>query len=68
LSCPYARFAAGLLALLAPLVLLLGLLGLATLRRCIVHALALLAVEDAPHRLLARSETSGDVEKLVGVD
>jgi hypothetical protein len=53
---------AGLLAFLAPLVLLLGLLGLATLRGRVVHALALLAVENDPHRLLSRSETGGDVE------
>jgi hypothetical protein len=45
-----------------------GLLGLATLRGCVVHALALLAVKNGPHRLLTRSETGDDVEQLVGVD
>jgi hypothetical protein len=48
-----ARLAARLLSLLAPLVLLAELLGLAALRGCVVGALALLAVEDRPHRLLA---------------
>jgi hypothetical protein len=48
-----ARLAAWLLSLLAPLVLLAELLGLATLRGRIVHALALLAVKDHPHRLFA---------------
>jgi hypothetical protein len=47
------RLAARLLSLLAPLALLAGLLGLAALRGRVVHALALLAVEDRPHRLLA---------------
>jgi hypothetical protein len=46
-----ARLAARLLSLLAPLVLLAGLLGLAALRGCVVHAFALLAVEDCPHHL-----------------
>jgi hypothetical protein len=63
-----AGFSAGLFDLLAPLVLLLGLLGLASLCGCVVHAPALLVVEDDPHRLLAGSETSGDVEQLIGVD
>jgi hypothetical protein len=63
-----ARLATRLLALLAPLVFLLGLFGFSTLRRRIIHSLAFLAVEDGPHRLLARSETGGDVEQLVGVD
>jgi hypothetical protein len=45
------RLAARLFSLLAPLVLLVGLLGLAALRGCIVHTLALLAVEDHPHCL-----------------
>jgi hypothetical protein len=58
----------GLLALLAPLVFLLGLLGLTALCGCVVHALALLAVEDGPHCLLTRSKTSGNVEQLFGVD
>jgi hypothetical protein len=48
-----ARLAARLLSLLALLVLLVGLLGLDALRGRIVHALALLAVEDRPHCLLA---------------
>jgi hypothetical protein len=48
-----ARLAARLLSLLAPLVLLVGLLGLAALRGRVVHALALLAVEDRPHCLFA---------------
>jgi hypothetical protein len=48
--------------------LLLGLLGLASLRGRVVHALALLAVEDGPHRLLTRGEAGGDVKQLVGVD
>jgi hypothetical protein len=60
--------AAGLLALLGQLVLLLGLLGLAALRGRIIHVLALLAVKDGPHRLLAGSKTSGNVEQLIGVD
>jgi hypothetical protein len=30
--------------------------------------LALLAVKDGPHRLLAGSKTSGNVEQLIGVD
>jgi hypothetical protein len=63
-----ARLAARLLAFLAPLVLLLGLLGPAALCRRVVHALALLPVEDGPHRLLAKGEAGGDVEQLVGVD
>jgi hypothetical protein len=48
-----ARLAARLLPLLVPLVLPVGLLGLATLRECVVRVLALLAVEDRPHRLFA---------------
>jgi hypothetical protein len=52
----HMRVAAGLLSLLSPLVLLLGILGLATLHGCVVHALALFAVENDPHRLLYRSE------------
>jgi hypothetical protein len=62
------RLAARLLALLAPLMLLLGLLGLATLRGRVIHALSLLVVEDGPHRLLARGKAGDDVEQLVGVD
>jgi hypothetical protein len=58
----------GLLALLAPLVLLLGLLELAALCGRIIHTLALLAVEDGPHHLLVRSQTGGNVEQLIGVD
>jgi hypothetical protein len=43
-----ARLTARLLSLLAPLVLLAELLGLAALRGRIIHVLALLAVEDRP--------------------
>jgi hypothetical protein len=46
-----ARLVVRLLSLLAPLVFLAGLLGLAALRGRVVHAFALLAVEDRPHRL-----------------
>jgi hypothetical protein len=60
--------ASRILAFLAPLVLLVGLLGLATLRGRIVHTLDFLAIEDGPHRLLAKSKASGDIEQLVGVD
>jgi hypothetical protein len=63
-----ARLVARLLAFLAPLVLLLGALGLAALHGQVVHALALLPIEDGPHRLLARGEAGGDVERLVRVD
>jgi hypothetical protein len=63
-----ARLAARLLTFLAPLVFLLGLLGLAALRGRVIHALALLPVEDGPHRLLARGEAGGDVKQLIGVD
>jgi hypothetical protein len=63
-----ARLAARLLSFLAPLLLLLGLLALAALRGRIVHALALLLVEDRPHRLLARGKAGGDVEQFVRVD
>jgi hypothetical protein len=62
------RVTAGLLAFLAPLVLLLGLLGLGALGERVVHALALLAVKNGPHFLLSGSEAGGDVEQLVGVD
>jgi hypothetical protein len=48
-----ARLTARLLPLLAPLVLLVELLGLAALRGRVVRALALLSVEDRPHRLFA---------------
>jgi hypothetical protein len=48
-----ARLATRLLSLLSLLVLLAELLGLAALRGRIVHALALLAVKDRPHRLFA---------------
>jgi hypothetical protein len=44
---------ARLLPLLAPLVLPVELLGLAALCGRVVRALALLAVEDRPHRLFA---------------
>jgi hypothetical protein len=47
------RLAARLLSFLALLALLMGLFGLATLRGHVVHALALFAVEDRPHRLFA---------------
>jgi hypothetical protein len=59
---------ARLLPFFAPLVLLLGLPGLAALRGRVIHALALLSVEDGPHRLLVGGKASGDVEQLVGVD
>jgi hypothetical protein len=62
------HLAVQLLALLAPLVFLLGPLGLAVLRGSVVHVLAFLAVEDGPHHLLAGGKASGDVEQLVGVD
>jgi hypothetical protein len=62
------RLATRLLALLSPLVFLLGLLGLASLCGCVVHALAFLAIEDGPHRLLTGSKAGGDVEQLVGVN
>jgi hypothetical protein len=61
-------FSAGLLSLLAPLVLLLGLHGFAALRECIIHALAFLAIEDGPHCLLAGRKLGGDIKQLVGVD
>jgi hypothetical protein len=48
--------------------LLLGLLGLAALRRRVVHVLALLAIENSPHSLISGSEAGGDLEQLVGVD
>jgi hypothetical protein len=48
-------------------VLLLGLLGLAALCGRVVHALALLAVENSPRRLLSGSEAGGNIEQLVGV-
>jgi hypothetical protein len=60
-----ARLATRLLSLLAPLVLLAELLGLAALRGRVVRALALLAVEDRPHRFFARGKAGGDVEQLV---
>jgi hypothetical protein len=62
-----ARLTAWLLSLLAPLVLLVGLLGLAALRGRIVHALSFLAVEDRPHRFFARGKAGGDVEQLVRI-
>jgi hypothetical protein len=48
-----ARLAARLLSLLAPLVLAVGLPGLAALRGRVIRALAFLAVEDRPHDLLS---------------
>jgi hypothetical protein len=59
------RLATRLLSLLAPLVLLAELLGLAALRGRVVRAFALLAVEDRPHRFFARGKAGGDVEQLV---
>jgi hypothetical protein len=64
----HACVAARPFAFLAPLVLLLGLLGLAALHGRVVHALAILVVKDGPHRLLIESEAGGNVEQLVGVD
>jgi hypothetical protein len=64
----HAHVATRLLALPAPLLLLLGLLGPAALRGRVVHVLALLAIENGPHHLLSGSEAGGDVEQLVGVD
>jgi hypothetical protein len=46
-----ARLAARLLSLLASLVLLAGLLRLAALRGRVIHAFALLDIEDRPHHL-----------------
>jgi hypothetical protein len=60
-----ARLAARLLSFLALLVLSLEVLGLTALRERVVHALALLPVEDLPHRLFAGGEAGGDVEQLV---
>jgi hypothetical protein len=48
-----ARLAARLLSLLAPLVVAVGLLGLAALRGRVLRAIALLVVEDRPHGLLS---------------
>jgi hypothetical protein len=62
-----ARLAARLLPLLAPLVVAVGLLGLAALRGRVLRALALLAVADRPHGLFSGSEAGGDVEQLIGV-
>jgi hypothetical protein len=53
---------------LSPLVLLLGLLGFATIRMGVIHMLSLLAIEDGPHRLLAGGKAGGVIEQLVGVD
>jgi hypothetical protein len=50
-SCPFA-----------PLLFLLGIFGLAALRRRDIHVLALLPVEYGPHHLLSESEAGGDVE------
>jgi hypothetical protein len=62
--CLAARFR----TILAPLMLLLGLLGFATLRERVIHTLAFLAVENGSHRVLVRSKAGGDIEQLVGVD
>jgi hypothetical protein len=48
-----AHLAARLLPVLAPLVLPVGLPGLAALRGRVVWALGLLAVEDRPHGLFS---------------
>jgi hypothetical protein len=64
----HAHLAARLVTFFAPLVLLLGLLGLVAFRGCVVHALAIFPVEDGPHRLLAGGKAGGDVEQLVGVN
>jgi hypothetical protein len=48
MSRPCAHVATGLLIILAPLVLRSGLLGLATLHGCVVHAFPFLAIENAP--------------------
>jgi hypothetical protein len=48
-----ARLAARLLSLIAPLVVAVGLPGLAALRGRVLRTLALLAVEDRPHGLLS---------------
>jgi hypothetical protein len=53
----------GLLALLAPLLLLRGILELDALR-----VFAFIAIKDRPHYLFSGGESSGDVEDLVGVD
>jgi hypothetical protein len=63
-----AHLTVRLLPFLAPLVLLLGVFGLAALRGCVVHALAFVPIEDRPHRLLAGGEAGGDVKQLVRVD
>jgi hypothetical protein len=60
-----ARLAARLLPLLVPLVLLVELFELAALRGRVVHALALLAIEDRSHRLFARGKAGSDVKQLV---
>jgi hypothetical protein len=60
-SCPYARVTMGFLALLAPLLLLCGLLGHRP-RACPSFR------QIWPHRLLSGSEAGSDVEQLVGVD
>jgi hypothetical protein len=52
----YACIAMGPLAFLSPLMLLLGLLRLATFRGHVVRAFALLAVEDGPRLLLAEAK------------
>jgi hypothetical protein len=62
------RLAARLLALLAPLVLLLGPLGFAALCGRIIQSLAFVAIENGSHYLLAGSKAGGDVEQFVGVD
>jgi hypothetical protein len=58
----------GLLALLAPLLLLRRLLGLAALYGCVIHVLDFLAIAKGPHLLLSGGEAGGDIEQLIGVD
>jgi hypothetical protein len=48
--------------------LLHGFLGLVALLGRVVHALALLAIENGTHCLLFGRETGDDIEQLIGVD
>jgi hypothetical protein len=43
-------------------------LDLLAFRGRVVHALALLPVEDGPHRLLVGGKAGGDDEQLIGVN
>ena len=54
-----------LLSFPAPLLLLLGVLGLAALRGRFPLALALLAVEDGTDRLFAGGKVGGDIKQLI---